>query len=82
MTEHVKVLQTAREQMVKARRDLAKVLAEPYDARNTPQSRTTLIEVENVIHQIDEAIADEWKLAPTARTKELSADDPYGDGYQ
>jgi hypothetical protein len=41
-----------------------------------------LIEVENVIHQIDEAIADEWKLAPTARTKELSADDPYGDGYQ
>jgi hypothetical protein len=82
MTEHVKVLQTGREQMVKARRDLAMVLAEPYDPRKTPQSRTTLIEVQNVIDQIDKAIADEWKIAPPAPTKELSADDPYGDGYQ
>jgi hypothetical protein len=82
MTEHVKALQAAREQMVQARRDLAMVLAEPYDPRKTPQSRTTLIEVQNVIDQIDKAIADEWNVAPLAPTKQLSADDPYGDGYQ
>jgi hypothetical protein len=82
MTEHVKVLQRAREQTVKARRDLAKVLAEPYDPRKTPESRTTLIEIQNVIDQIDKAIADERKIAPSAPTKELSLNDPYGDGYQ
>jgi hypothetical protein len=82
MTEHVKALQAAREQMVQARRDLAIVLAEPYDPRKTPQSRTTLIEVQSVIDQIDKAIADEWNVAPLAPAKQLSADDPYGDGYQ
>ncbi len=82
MTEHARVLQKAREQMVKARRDLAELLAEPYDPRKKPKSRTTLIEVQSAIDQIDKAIADEWKIAPPAPAKELSADDPYGDGYQ
>lgn len=82
MTEHVRALQMARERMVKARRDLAKVLAETCDSRKQPENRTTLIEVQNVIDQIDKAIADEWKIAPPAPVREISADDPYGDGYQ
>ena len=64
MTEYVGVLNKAREQMVKARRELAEVLAKPYDVRKTPQARTTFTEVQNTIDQIDKAIADERKSEP------------------
>jgi hypothetical protein len=40
MPDHVDVLQKAREQMVKARRDLADGLSKPYDGR--PRSRSSL----------------------------------------
>lgn len=64
MTKPVDVLNKAREQMVKARRELAEGLSETYDPRKTPLMRTSFIEVQNVIDQIDKAIADESKLEP------------------
>jgi hypothetical protein len=64
MSEHLKVLGTAREQMVKARRGIAEVLSKPYDSRTTPGARTTFTEIQNTIEQIDKAIADERKLDP------------------
>jgi 3-mercaptopyruvate sulfurtransferase SseA len=66
MTEYVDVLNRAREQMVKARRELTAVLAKPYDKRTTPQARITFTEVQNTIDQIDKAIADERKPEPNA----------------
>lgn len=59
MSDHVKVLEKAREEMVKARRSLAEGLAKPYDGRTTPGFRTGFLEVQAVIEQIDKAIADE-----------------------
>ena len=53
MTDYVKTLQNAREQMVKARREVAEELARPYS--DTPRSRTIFIEIQTVIEQ---------KLAP------------------
>ena len=77
MPDHVEVLQKAREQMVKARRDLADGLSKPYDGRTTPGLRSSFIEVQSAIDRIDKAIADEQKTAPPA------APDGYkGEGYK
>lgn len=38
-TAAIEVLQRAHEQMVKTRRDVAEVLARPYDPRTTPEAR-------------------------------------------
>lgn len=59
MSDHVKVLEKAREEMVKARRSIADGLAKPYDPRTTPTLRTGLLEIQAVIEQIDKAIVDE-----------------------
>jgi hypothetical protein len=77
MPDHVKVLEKAREQMVKARRDLAEGLSKPYDGRTTPGFRSGFIEVQAAIEQIDKAIADEQKIAPPAAPKGFSGDDGY-----
>lgn len=79
MSDHVKVLQKAREQMVKARRDLADGLSRPDDPGKTPNMRTTFIEVQTVIDEIDKAIADEQKIAPEPPLKRFDKDDPYGE---
>jgi hypothetical protein len=69
MSDYVKALAKAREQMVKARRDLAEGLSKPYDGRTTPGLRSGFIEVQNTIEQIDKAIVDEQKIAPPAAPK-------------
>jgi hypothetical protein len=79
MSDYVKVLEQAREQMVKARRSLAEGLARPYDGRTTPGLRSGLIEVQTVIEQIDKAIVDERRAAPAAPIKDFDKDDPYGE---
>ena len=76
MTDHVDVLQKAREQMIKARRDLADGLSKPYDGR-TPDLRKSFIEVQATITRIDDAIADEQKNAPRAAPKGFGGDDGY-----
>ena len=68
MTDHVKTLHQAREQMVDTRRKLAEELGKPYDPKKTPRMRTNFVEIQTVIEQIDKAIADEQKLvAPVKR---------------
>jgi hypothetical protein len=57
----IDVLQKAREELVKARRQIAEVLAQPYGRTRTPEARVNFVEVQNVIESIDRAIADERK---------------------
>ena len=64
MADYAKTLQIAREQMVKARRDVAAELAKPPSAQTTPKARETFITIQGVIDQIDKAIVDEQKVAP------------------
>jgi hypothetical protein len=78
MTDYAKTLQNAREQMVKARREAAEELARPYS--DTPRSRTIFVEIQNVIEQIDKAIAEEQRLAPP-RPKRFSPDDRYSEEH-
>jgi hypothetical protein len=59
MPSPIEVLQKAREQMVKARRDVAEVLARPYDPRTTPDARTSFMQIQATIDHIDKAIVDE-----------------------
>lgn len=59
MPSPIEVLQKAREQMVKARRDVAEVLARPYDPRTTPDARTNFMQIQATIDHIDRAIVDE-----------------------
>jgi hypothetical protein len=59
MTTPIEVLQTAREQMVKARREAAEALAKPYDPQATPGARTTFMQIQATIDHIDKAIIDE-----------------------
>ena len=59
MSSPIEILQKAREQMVKARRDVAEVLARPYDPRTTPEARTSFMQIQATIDHIDRAIADE-----------------------
>ncbi len=55
----IDVLQKAREELVKARRQTAEVLAQPYGRTKTPEARTNFMEIQAVIDSIDRAIADE-----------------------
>jgi hypothetical protein len=55
----IEVLQKAREELVKGRRQTAEVLAQPYGRTTTPEARTNFIEIQAVIDSIDRAIADE-----------------------
>jgi hypothetical protein len=59
MPNPIEVLQKAREQMIKARRDVAEVLARPYDPRTTPDARTSFMQIQATIDHIDKAIVDE-----------------------
>jgi hypothetical protein len=59
MPTPVEVLQQAREQMVKARRDAAEVLAKSFDPVSTPQARTNFMQIQATIDHIDKAIIDE-----------------------
>jgi hypothetical protein len=61
MSDYVKVLEKAREEMVKARRSLAEGLTKPYDGR-TKGFRSGFIEVQNTIEYLDRAVADEQKI--------------------
>ena len=45
--------------MIKARRDVAEVLARPYDPRTTPDARTSFMQIQATIDHIDKAIVDE-----------------------
>jgi hypothetical protein len=76
MTEHVKTLEKAREQMIKARRELAEQLSK-YHNINQPQFRTAFIEVQSTIEQIDKAIAEEQKVALAAPPKASASDSRY-----
>jgi hypothetical protein len=55
----IEVLQKAREQMVKARRDVAEVLARPYGPRTTPGASTSFMQIQATIDHIDKAVIDE-----------------------
>lgn len=59
MQTPIDVLQKAREQMVKARRDVAEVLARPYDPRTTPEARVSFMQIQATIDHIDKAVVDE-----------------------
>ena len=54
-------------------------LSKPFDRNTTPGVRTNFIEIQNVIDQIDKAIKDEQKLAPTAPIKRFDKDNPYSE---
>ena len=79
MTDHVETLQKAREQMLTARRELADGLSKPFDRNKTHGFREDFVEIQNVIDQIDKAIADERKLAPPAPIAGFSPEDPFGE---
>jgi hypothetical protein len=64
----IDVLQKAREELVKARRQIAEVLAQPYGRTRTPEARANFIEVQMVIDSIDKAIADERNLNQPSST--------------
>jgi hypothetical protein len=66
MTGPIDVLRKAREELVKARRQLAEVLAQPYGRTKTPEARASFLEVQTIIDSVDRAIADE-----KSRTGEL-----------
>ena len=57
--EHTRKLVSARSMMVKARRDVAGALAEPYKRGHTENMRTQFVELQSAIEAIDRAIADE-----------------------
>jgi hypothetical protein len=59
MPSPIEVLQKARKQMVKARRDVAEVLARPYDPRTTPEARVSFMQIQATIDHIDKAIIHE-----------------------
>jgi hypothetical protein len=59
MPTPIEVLQQAREQMVKARRDAAEALAKPVDPLTTAQARTNFMQIQATIDHIDKAIIDE-----------------------
>ena len=59
MTTPIEILQEAREQMVKARREVAETLAKPYDSQTTPAARTNFMQIQATIDHIDKAIIDE-----------------------
>jgi len=61
MADHIKALQQAREQVVNSRRKMAEQMSNPYNPRL--EARTTFIEIQNTIDQIDKAIKDEEELA-------------------
>ena len=78
MPDHIDALHKAREQMVKARRDLADGLSKPDDGRRRSLivtwmaglylawGRSSFIQVQATIEQIDKAIADEQKIGSAA----------------
>lgn len=79
MSDHVKTLEKAREEMVKARRGFAAELAKPFDRQTADRIRSGFLGAQAVIEQIDKAIDDERKLAPAPPMKGFSANDPYGE---
>jgi hypothetical protein len=80
MTDHIKTLQKAREQTIKARREIAEQLSQPYDPNKTPRSRTLFIEVQSTIDQIDKAITDEQKATWSNPAKAFAGgDDRYSE---
>jgi hypothetical protein len=64
MTDHIGVLKKAREQMVKARRDAADILSQPFNRDKTPHAQTVFADAQDTIEQIDKAIDDERKQSP------------------
>lgn len=80
MSNHIHTLQKAREQMVKARREIAEELAKPYNPNNTPRSRSLFNEIQGTIEQIDKAIEEERKIGPPTPVRGFSDnDDPYSE---
>jgi hypothetical protein len=80
MTDHVKTLQAARGNLVASRRELAKELSKPkIGSAKAAKLRADFIEVQHTIGEIDNAIAEERKLAPPAAAKKTSSDDRYED---
>ena len=55
----VEVLRMARDRLVEDRRGLAESLAKPYDRGNTENWRVHLVEVQQAITAVDEAIKEE-----------------------
>jgi hypothetical protein len=55
----VEVLRKARDRLVEDRRGLAEALAKPYDRGNTENWRVHLVEVQQTIAAVDEAIKEE-----------------------
>jgi hypothetical protein len=60
--EHIQKLIAARSAMVKARRDVANALIEPYTRGHTENMRTQFVELQSAIEAIDRAIGDENHL--------------------
>ena len=79
MSDYEKVLEKAREEMVKARRNIADGLAKLYDGRTTPDLRSNFIDVQTTIELIDKAIADEQKLALTGADENFGRKIEYKD---
>lgn len=57
--DHIAHYRRARENLVSQRRELASVLARPFDNRRTEIWRVRLFEVQNAIDAIDAALAEE-----------------------
>jgi hypothetical protein len=67
MTAEVEALEKARQQMVKARDQLAQKLGQPYQRTQTEDWRAQFREVQATIEAIDRAIADEKRFAAGVR---------------
>jgi hypothetical protein len=64
--EHLKTLETAREQLVKQRRGLADALAKPYSRGESETWLNSFVQLQAAIDAIDRAIGDEKEsVSPT-----------------
>ncbi len=61
--DHVAVLRTALEQQIKARRDLATALGQPYKGGHTEKVREGFVQVQATIEAIERALVHEEKMA-------------------
>ena len=57
--QHAALLKKARERLVEDRRDLAKIIAAPFEREKTRDAREKFVDIQAVIEAVDRAIEDE-----------------------
>ena len=57
--QHAAILKKARERLVEDRRELAKIIAAPFEREKTHDARVRFIDMQDAIEAVDRAIEDE-----------------------